>query len=87
MKNSWRTHIALFRFGPTMIRSSTGPSVVISLAGVTRRPATPSQRAGSNSVMGCCFTMRSMLLSYPFCGLDTSAPNLYVPAGIFVNHR
>lgn len=80
MTKSWRTQTAQFAFGPTMTRNSTVESSGTVLAGVTMRPACPSHVAGVSSVRGM-MTTRNRFVGYAPCGLDTSAPNRYVPAG------
>ena len=80
MTNRRLTQTAQFLFGPTITRNSTVESSGMVLAGVTMRPACPSHVAGVSSVRGM-MTTRNRFVGYAPCGLDTSAPNRYVPAG------
>lgn len=80
MTNSCLTHTAQLAFGPTMTRNSTVESSGTVLAAVTIRPGVPSHVAGVSSVRGM-MTTRSRFDAYAPCGVLTSAPNRYVPAG------
>lgn len=80
MTNSCLTQTAQLAFGPTITRNSTVESSGMLLAGVTIRPGVPSHVAGVSSVRGM-MTTRSRFDAYAPCGVLTSAPNRYVPAG------